>query len=75
MPTMPATLTWSPTAAGVVDYTVRVNFTDGTSKNVSGSLQAFPVPAPSLSVVNLQTAYSEDPGLYLPRSTSAGAAA
>lgn len=69
MPTIPATLTWSPTVPGVVNYSVRVNFTDGTSKDVSGSLQAFAVPAPSLSVVNLQTAYSADPALYYPRST------
>lgn len=69
MPTIPATLTWSPTAAGVVDYTVRVNFTDGTSKNVSGSLQAFPVPAPSLSMANLRTAYSTTPIRTEPYST------
>lgn len=68
-PTIPATLRWSPSAPGVVDYSVQVNFTDGTSKDVSGSLQAFPVPAPSLSVVNLQTAYSTDPDRTDPYST------
>jgi hypothetical protein len=47
---------------------VRVVFTDGTSKDVSGSLEAFPVPASSLSVVNLQTAYLADPDRYYPAS-------
>lgn len=56
--TIPATLTWSPTAPGIVDYSVRVNFTDAPSKDISGSLQAFAVPAPSLSATNLQTSYS-----------------
>ncbi|MFJ5695101.1 cutinase family protein [Arthrobacter sp. NPDC093125] len=60
MPSIAPTLTWSPTAPQIVDYSVRVNFTDGTSKDVSGSLQAFPVPAPSLSVENVKTAYLTD---------------
>ncbi|MBT2523220.1 cutinase family protein [Arthrobacter sp. ISL-28] len=58
MPTIPATLTWSPTSPGIVDYSVRVSFTDGTSKDIAGALQAFAIPAPSLSAVNLQTQYS-----------------
>lgn len=69
VPTIPATLTWSPTAPGVVTYSVRVNYTDGTSKDVAGSLEAFAVPAASLSVQNLQTTYAEGSADSYPYST------
>lgn len=57
MPTIPATLTWSPTTAETVDYSVRVAFNDGSKKDFKGTLQSFAVPPKSLSVVNLESAY------------------
>jgi hypothetical protein len=57
MPTMPATLTWSPKTPETVQFTIRVTYNDGTTKDVSGSLRAYAVPAPSLAVGNLQSTY------------------
>ncbi|MFJ4261365.1 chromosome condensation regulator RCC1 [Paenarthrobacter nicotinovorans] len=57
MPTVGATLKWSPTSPGTVQFVVRVTYNDGTTKDVSGSFRAYAVPAPSLSVGNLQTSY------------------
>lgn len=60
-PTIPATLRWAPHSAVTVDYSVRVTFNDGSQKDVSGALQSFAVPPPSLSVTDLQSAYEPAP--------------
>ena len=56
-PTIPATLTWSPKTVETVQFSIRVTYNDGSTKDVSGSLRAYAVPAPSLAVGNLQSTY------------------
>lgn len=63
-PTIPATLVWTPQNPGVADYTVRVTSTSGTTTDVSGAFEAFPVPAPSLAVTNVQTSYDPTTTAY-----------
>lgn len=59
-PTIPATLTWSPSTVATVNYSVRVTYLDGVQQELSGSFKSFAVPTPSLEVGNVQTAYSYD---------------